>query len=471
MHDDEGVLKFASLRQHPGVTALIALLMAAAIAALDVRLPHGVPLSFLYLVPMGLMGAVGTRWWQMLAAASLCTGIAEISDAFTWNASSGLPRDLVTFMAFAAEALYIHEALRRRAIEDAHVVTLQHENQARREVEEQLSLLIGSSALAILTLDGAGNILQANDAARHMFKLADTAAEALSGQAIVDFIPSLAKVSHRRLPERPVRTMMQTQAFRGDGTPFLAEVWFSTYTTTHGPRTAAMIVDASEDLRDREEAALEQLLNNSRLAVGAVAHEIRNVSSAMQLVQRNLLASAPHLSELPDFVALQQLTSTLERIASIETAQMKRTSVALPLQHLFEEVRIVAQAMMRESDIRFEWQVSADLPTVRADSHGLMQVFLNVLQNARNALAATPQAAVTIRLSRSHQSLSVSISDNGPGIAEPEKIFQPFWTQPSTASFGLYLSRAILHSFGGDMTYRTLTPGACFVITLQVVHP
>lgn len=471
LRDDEEVLDFLHPRRHPMVTALVALLMAGVIADLDLHLPHGVPLTFLYLLPMGLIGTVGSRWWQLLLAAALCTGVAEASDAFSWTVSSGVPRDLLTFIAFSAEALYIHEALARRSVESAHVVTLQNENQARREIEEQLSLLIGSSALAILTLDGDGLILQANDAAQHMFALDHKEAGALFGTPIADFIPSMAKVPHRSHPERPVRTMMQTQAFRGDGTPFLAEVWFSTYTTTHGPRTAAMIVDASEDLRDREEAALEQLLSNSRMAVGAVAHEIRNVTSAMQLVQRNLLLAAPSLSDTPDFQALQQLTWTLERIASVETSHSKRTATVLPLQHCFEELRIVAQAMMRENDIHFDWDVRGELPSVRADQHGLMQVFLNVLGNARDALASTPQARVAVTLQRSRQAVSIRISDNGPGVSVPDELFRPFWADPSTVSFGLYLSRAILHSFQGDITYESLTPGASFVITLQVAQP
>ena len=454
-------------RRHPVATALIALLLAGGIAALDLNLPYGVPLSFLYLLPMGMIGTVASRS-QMIGAAALCTAIAEVSDAFVWNASSGIPRDLLSFIAFAAEGLYIREVLTKREAEGVHIATLENENHARREVEEQLSLLIGSSALAILTLDGDGLIVQANHAAKQMFQEGVPAKNALLGRDITALLPALARVSHRSHPERPVRTMMQTQGFREDGSPFLAEVWFSTYTTTHGQRTAAMIVDASDNLRDREESALEQLLNNSRLAVGAVAHEMRNVSSAIQLVQRNLLSTTPSLVDTPDFLALQQLTSTLERMASVEISQVKRTAVILPLQRSFEELRIVAQAMMREYDIALEWNVPEDLPNAWADQHGLMQVFLNVLRNAQTALESTADARVCVNLFRDEQFVHIRISDNGPGVATPDELFRPFWAVPNTASFGMYLSRAILHSFQAEITYRDLTPGACFEIALQV---
>ena len=71
---------------------------------------------------------------------------------------------------------------------------------------------------------------------------------------------------------------------------FLADVWFSTYRTSAGPRLAAMVVDTSEDLRNREELSLNQLLAGSRILVGAVSHEIRNVCGAIAMAHANLVA-------------------------------------------------------------------------------------------------------------------------------------------------------------------------------------
>lgn len=457
----------AQWRRHPALVTLIAAALAVAIAMLDRLLPHDVPLSLLYLLPMALVGTVASRW-QLLVAALVCTGVAEYADAFPWNAAEGVPRDLLSFIAFAAESLYIREVLSTRRSERTHIEDLQKENQARREAEEQLSLLIGTSALAIVTLDSDGLILQANDAANRIFEESSAPEGNLPGQKITAFLPALERVSHRSHPERPVRTMMQTQGFRHDGTPFLAEVWFSTYNTTNGSRTAAMIVDASDDLRDREESALEQLLNSSRLAVGVVAHEIRNVSSAIQLVQRNLLSTHPALDSTPDFLALQQLTSTLERIAAVETAQLKRTAVALPLQHCFEELRIVSQAIMREHNIAIRWDIPANLPSVWADQTGLMQVFLNLLRNAQAALTHVDTPCVDVEVVRNEKTVLIRVSDNGPGVASPEHLFSPFWSAPSTISFGLYLSRAILNSFQAELSYDAQHPGASFVIALQV---
>ena len=445
---------------------LAAGLLVVVIAALDRSLPYGVPLSFLYLLPMAMVGAVGSRG-QVLLAAVLCTAVSEFSDNFSWTASEGVPRDLLSLFAFAAEGLYLREALLKRRAESLHIAALQTEVGARREAEQQLSLLIGSSALAIITLDSQGVVVQANGAAHSMLGDGAEARKWLLGRNIAVLLPALGRVFQRSRPERPLRTMMQTQGFREDGTPFLAEVWFSTFETTEGARTAAMIVDASEDLRDREESALEQLLNSSRLAVGAVAHEIRNVSSAIQLVQRNLLTLSPALAATPDFLALQQLTSTLERVASVETSLAKRTLPVVALHHYLEELRIVAQATLRECDIALDWQEPDSVPPVWADQHGLMQAFLNVVRNARAALTSTPEPRVAVRVERTGSTVCIRISDNGPGVAEPEELFRPFWGSRAGAGFGLYLSRAILNSFQADISHEQGDCGATFVIALQ----
>ena len=95
-------------------------------------------------------------------------------------------------------------------------------------------------------------------------------------------------------------------------------------------------------------------------------------------------------------------------------------------------------------------------------------MFLNVLRNAQTALASTANPCVRVDVQRSEKSVLIRIADNGPGVAAPDELFQPFWAHPTTVSFGLYLSRAILHSFQAEITYEALDPGASFVIALQV---
>ena len=113
---------------------------------------------------------------------------------------------------------------------------------------------------------------------------------------------------------------MQTRGQRENGEVFLADVFFSTYRHAAGPRLAALLVDASEHLREREEASLQQLLAGSRILVAAVSHEVRNVCGAIGVMHENLARQgAPARQQ--DFEALGSLVETLAKIASLELKQ------------------------------------------------------------------------------------------------------------------------------------------------------
>src|SRR5277367_1294458 len=113
---------------------------------------------------------------------------------------------------------------------------------------------------------------------------------------------------------------MQTRGQRENGELFLADVFFSTYMTAAGPRLAALVVDSSEHLREREEASLQQLLAGSRILVAAVSHEVRNVCGAIGVMHANLERHGA-LNGNQDFEALGSLVETLSKIASLELKQ------------------------------------------------------------------------------------------------------------------------------------------------------
>lgn len=267
-----------------------------------------------------------------------------------------------------------------------------------------------------------------------------------------------------------MRTVMQAQGMRLDGQPFLAEVWFSNYSTRIGRRTAAMVVDISEEFRNREESVTEQLLNNSRLAVGAMAHEMRNVVGALQLVMQSLVIETPSINASANMLAMRELMSTLGTMASVQLSQVRRSAARISLNQFLSELQVVAYAILAEDDISLHWEVAPELPSVWADSEGLMQVFLNLLRNSRAALRHTNGGCVRIRSMKSDTHVSIMVADNGPGVADPEALFHPFQPDSRVANLGLYLSRAILNSFHGELRFVPTQTGATFQIELEVVH-
>jgi C4-dicarboxylate-specific signal transduction histidine kinase len=61
----------------------------------------------------------------------------------------------------------------------------------------------------------------------------------------------------------------------------------------------------------------------------------------------------------------------------------------------------------------------------------------------------------------------VEVVDNGGGVAQPEHLFRPFQAGAESTGLGLYMSRAFLRSFHGDLRYVPIEDGACFVVELM----
>lgn len=441
------------------VAALIAL-----IGVVDWKINAEVPVGFLYLLPIVLASRILSRSQIALLGVG-CAVIAEIFDGLDWSPQSGLPRDLLYIAAFSGVGLFAHEvgASRRAAV--AHVEELERENQARRDAEEQLEILIESSPAAILTTDANGAVLLANDAAHRLFELP---LGSLLGQTISPYLPSLVNIPDLRTGQQSFRTVMQCKGRRHDGEFFIADVWFSTYRTSAGPRLAAMVVDASDELRDREEAGLHQLLAGSRILVSAVSHEIRNICGAIGLVHANLARSGSLLQNA-DFEALGMLVLALEKIAAMELRQTGDQGITVEIQSFLDELRIVSSPSFREKGIEVEWDIPPGLPAVWADPHSLMQAFLNLIKNSERALANQSSARVRIAATTAAQRVLITVADNGAGIENPELLFRPFQQNAKATGLGLYLSRALMRSFGGDLRCEPTSAGAIFIVEIPCI--
>ncbi len=436
--------------------------LIAVIAFADWRADKDVTLGFLYLFPMLMVGSVLKRW-QIGIAAALCTLLAEIFDSFDWRPSAGIPRDILIFSAFLGMGLFVYEVVRSRHAALTHLKQIESESEARRAAEEQLKVLVDSSPVAIFTADTDGRVLQANDAAHRLFALPGGS---LPGRSIRDYLPSLENVPAPEPNGTSFRTVMQCRGQRQDGEAFLADIWFSTYRTSVGARLAAMVVDTSEDLRNREEFSLHQLLAASRILVGAVSHEVRNVCGAIAVVHENLARNSS-LAHNKDFEALGTLIQTLEKIAALELRQTPYPAARVDLPALLEELRIVIEAALRDEGIDVSWDIEPGLPAVWADRQSLMQVFLNLTKNSRRAMLDQSSRRLQIVARAEGHRVAVRVRDTGGGVLDPEHLFRPFQPGAQSTGLGVYLSRALLRSFHGDLRYEPERSGAVFVVELS----
>jgi signal transduction histidine kinase len=122
--------------------------------------------------------------------------------------------------------------------------------------------------------------------------------------------------------------------------------------------------------------------------------------------------------------------------------------------------------------LRIQVSSENDCPPVRGDSGQLLHVFLHLISNAVDALAETQGGTLDIRLHSSGANLTVEFADSGPGLKEPQRVFEPFYTtKPVGKGTGLGLSTCygIIQQHHGEISCRNRPEGgALFVITLPV---
>ena len=449
------------LKWNPASVGAFAALLIAIIAIADWRIEFNATLGFLYMFPLMLLGIV-LDWWAIVLAAVFCTFLSDRLDPFPFE--DEIYRDALIFLALAITGLLSKGLAGGYRRESASLAKLTDEMAARRAAEEQLEFLIHSSPAAILIADREGEILLANPAAHRMFAIEG---QPLGDSRIAGYVPALGSIAAAGATPRTFRTAMQTRAVRQSGDIFLADVLFSTYETAAGARIAALVVDASEHFREKEEASLEQLLAGSQILVAAVSHEVRNVSGAIGLVHENLTRSGV-LAGNQDFEALGSLVQTLSKIASLELKSSVEKTTSVDLNEVLADLRIVLESIGEESGLELVWDVPAGLPQVQAERHKLLQVLLNLIKNSQRALEEAALKVISIAVELESGRALIHVSDTGPGIPAGQKLFQPLQKGADATGLGLYLSRAFLRSFGGDLRHQPQQQGCSFVLELLI---
>lgn len=280
------------------------------------------------------------------------------------------------------------------------------------------------------------------------------------------YLPVLTSVMGSQ--QQFMRTAVECRGQRESGEVFLAHIWFSAYSTPRGMHLAAIMLDASEDLRAREELGLDRMLANSRVLVGAVSHELRNLCAGIAVLHSNL-TRVPGLGDNVDFQALSSMVDGLRKLASAElrprSDDAERTA---DLGAALADLRIVIEPLLRESNVELRWQVPPQLALVRADQEQLLQVLFNLVSNAQRAAergAGPPW--VKVMAEESPGAVSVRVLDSGPGPQNPAVLFQPFQHGADVIGLGLYVARAIVRAFAGDLRYAPEPEGTCFIVELM----
>jgi len=399
------------------IVALLVLLIAFADWGVGARVSLGV----LYILPM-MMCAMVCGPLETLVLATVCAFLRAWFDTPATDEEAIL-RFAFALLAYFASGLFVIALVRNRKLAVDHLATLEREQHLRREAEEQLKLLVESSPAAILTLDQSGVVLASNHAANMLFMLPD--GDTLQGRPISRHLPLLSDALGVESIEG-FRTAAKCQGCRETGEIFLADVWFSSYRAPEGIRLAAIVVDASEEMRDREEQNLRLLRRSNRIAAAAVSHEVRNLCGALSLLCTNVEEKLG-LSQDEDFKGFATLIKGLDRIARLELdARVQEHLDEVPLQSVLDNLRIVIEPDWQECDGLVHWRLPDNIPTVLADPSGLLQALLNLARNSHRAVQQSETRELCVSVSVQDRRAYVRMEDSGPGVLSPECLFQPF---------------------------------------------
>jgi len=131
----------------------------------------------------------------------------------------------------------------------------------------------------------------------------------------------------------------------------------------------------------------------------------------------------------------------------------------------------LTEARLRGEGVELDWQ-APEVPVLAwGGDVRLGQVFVNLINNAIDAMEGCADKRITIRL-QPEERLVVTVADTGPGISDPEKIFEPFYSTRAVGSsegmgLGLSISYGLVQSFGGNIRGAN-APGGGAVFTVEL---
>jgi two-component system sensor kinase FixL len=367
---------------------------------------------------------------------------------------------------------------------------------AYRPVEE-LHALLDAAVEGIVVIDHLGRIQAFNRSAERLFGY--QAPEVLDRNVTVlmsepDGIAHdghLARYAATRVA-RIIGNGREVSARRKDGSVFPAFLLVRAVADSEPPRFVGFVHDMTPRRRGEEHARRlqERLGHVSRLATvgemaSGIAHELNQPLAAIA----NYAHACDRLLGRPD-ADLAEVQGALKEIAAqaVRAGDIIRRLRSLAQPHvdrrepteinvLITELTALLRSDAHAHDVQYRLELSDGLPPLEVHRTQIQHVILNLVRNAIESLAETPDKPreIVVRTSRTRDGeVEVSVCDSGPGVSSSvvPRLFDPFWTsKPDGAGLGLAISRTIIAEHGGTLDYRPNVPiGACFALRLPVVN-
>lgn len=246
-------------------------------------------------------------------------------------------------------------------------------------------------------------------------------------------------------------------------------------TSVENARLYEQTCKALDDLQQ----AQEQLLQSEKMSavgqlISGVAHELNNPLTAI-LGYAQLMESEPLNERTADFV--QKIFRQAQRTHRIVQNLLSFSRQRKPRKEQVDLARVLEDTLgLREYDLKLNRiavlrRFESGLPPVVADQHQLEQVFLNIINNAVDAiLEAAGSGTIRAAVFADEDAVCVEFHDSGPGLKDTKRIFDPFYTTKQVGKgtgLGLSICYGIVKEHGGEITaFNHTEGGAVFQVRL-----
>src|SRR5256712_9190357 len=352
--------------------------------------------------------------------------------------------------------------------------TFQSQLQRERDFNQKI---LNTTQSMILVLDTAGLISYAN---RRCYEIGYQEGE-LIGHRLVEWV----EASHREDFDAALDTTahghqvenLELRVRRSDGS--MGHFSISLSPMRDEQNTVNSVVVVMTDITD---AALLQakLAHSGKMAtigllVSGVAHEVNNPLAAI-LGFTDLLLENPEVpgSARDDLqIILQETQRTKDIVQDLLSFARQRPVQREPVQvnSVLRQTIKLRSYDFASHGVEVLEDFEENLEPVLGDAQQLQQAFLNILNNAYDAVQETQRRGhIEIRTAQSGHSVEVSVSDNGIGISEPQRIFDPFYTTKQAGKgtgLGLSICYGIVRAHGGEIQcWNNDGEGSTFVVRL-----
>src|SRR6266576_1388865 len=347
------------------------------------------------------------------------------------------------------------------ALENARLVELL--SSAKREWEKTVDAI----SQAICIVDAHGTVRRAN---RVFADLIQTAVTAIPGRPWLGLLPPAWSDPVARAIAEPSASTAEIRA--GERVLLLTAIPMAE------PGSAVLVFEDQTDRRRLQ----EQLIQSEKMSaigqlIAGVAHDLNNPLASV-------VGFSDFLAEASDVPAslqepLQVIRQEAERAATIVknllsfARSQEGERIRQPIRTLLDSTLALLRNQLMAHKVEATVEVEPGLPDVEVNANQIKQVFVNVINNACQAIASdAPSGRIWITARRVRDSIAVSVTDSGPGMTEElaARVFEPFFTtkrEGEGTGLGLSICQGIMKEHGGRITLDT-RPGAGATFTLEL---